>query len=1129
MSESSPGARPRREAAPLPFEQLTIDQKEEGQRAVELITKLAQVEPLRAPTSERHPYLPELDPKRNSQVVLIDGSRGSGKTQLLLSLLAAWRDVALQKEAADSFGGHVKPSHRIIPVGLVDLQPLPEDTNLLFHLLGNLELVVRAMEGMGPEGGMGGGRARVPEPWEETDTQELNSRKRWREFTRAAAYGWGGNLKERRGRLDPESYAVELEHGELERLNAMHGFRRFMNALVEDYQQWRGWEPSQRPFFLLAIDDADMNPRRAYEVLEMIRQLWHSRLGFILTGDSDLFRAVLRVWFDGQLDSKEAARASGLAFEVYDKLIPSEHRLVLPSLKPEERLLMPREAPLGTVLRRFRLREKETQDARPKTLEDLFNVLPQTREALSGRLRSLLALQGTLERIAPPTGYQREATAQAVIEIWERALGAAQVSNTDTERLKQLVRLDREGGALNVDVTFLEEVIAHRSMLTFELRQDWMAAVAVPGAMKAFLEEASKRRSREVPGRVLGALMLAYETARAEPRHSCQGALMPWRSEEGFWVGAEWYREKSLVIFPWVTPDWQSLVDFQLFSQDWQKHVEPLTQLGQVELDELARVFLELVFRGSGLVAAQQATEKKEAEFWAQWAQKVADLSQKGANVRLQPMARWASYHAAQLATPEAGTSPELATGILDALRRAHGTSWREAAKLQREGRLQRLQEALSHSYKQQVSREDAEKMAAQIDEDQQRHPWVRKIRAFLEPSQGKEEALVSHLVNDAMNGFPAPAAARVLGEHSRGLGTYITPLRKKLLSESPAGSLKVAIKKFREYSDIMNSTQHALVEFWRIMSGQAALFNSDEFTLGEEGLVMRREDVRQGFHHLLLGLIRKSPQSPWRLTSVQGMRFELEKKIASERLPTLKTPRHVDGTFRILHDYAIDQDDGLPNSPQMEWWPYVRVQLPDGVGFSPWPAVPWPTLLEWELLRHHWQKARKETRRLGRNLPAGSASSILDALGFWFLNAIAMCRSRGLPGSTIRATVSEKDWSDWFARERELGATTSAGNRAQAMALWWRHLPLMATPESGLGVEAARTILAATESGRASTQELNQMRLQRLLDADIPLEKARASLVALDRLFQKQQHPWIQTVGAFPEHEPGPTPETQG
>jgi hypothetical protein len=259
----------------------------------------------------------------------------------------------------------------IIPVGLLDLHPLPPSTNLLFHIIGRFERVVEWLEG--------DSRAeRRSAAWQFQGAEgELKSRTRWQSLLRAVAAGWDGNAKARWSRLDLEAYTLELEETERQRLNLVDTFAGFIDALASDFQSWRlgGGRPGQvvrderdpagdvldrrragdhnkekAPLFVLAVDDADMNPERSVELLDTVRMLWHPRVAFILTGDSELFvlgliehclrqlRKPLRKQLDEGGDAVDAPAIRQLANDIYDKVIPVGHRCTIPSIPRSARL-----------------------------------------------------------------------------------------------------------------------------------------------------------------------------------------------------------------------------------------------------------------------------------------------------------------------------------------------------------------------------------------------------------------------------------------------------------------------------------------------------------------------------------------------------------------------------------------------------------------------------------------------------------------------------------------------------------------------------------------------------------------------------------------------------------------------
>ena len=80
---------------------------------------------------ERRQARRSLDVERRNRVLLIDGPRGSGKTTVLLSLLAQWLRPR-QRGDRDADRVHV------VPVEIVDLHPMPATANLVVALLGRM-------------------------------------------------------------------------------------------------------------------------------------------------------------------------------------------------------------------------------------------------------------------------------------------------------------------------------------------------------------------------------------------------------------------------------------------------------------------------------------------------------------------------------------------------------------------------------------------------------------------------------------------------------------------------------------------------------------------------------------------------------------------------------------------------------------------------------------------------------------------------------------------------------------------------------------------------------------------------------------------------------------------------------
>lgn len=305
----------RAEASPLSWNALTDEQREAVRGIARLFGDLSErswTRPASHGAFDR--FLPRIDPERRNHVALIAGERGIGKTAVLLTLLQMWseRERGESSDARKEIPDDVFRG-RVVPVGLVDLQPLPEGTNLLVHLAGQLSRLVDAMQdGYRATGAHDG--------WNPMKSEEPLSRKRWRAFVQAAAAGWEGRLDARRGMLDPEAFALEFEEVERHRLDVPERFRELCDALAEEYpkvfRQQRG-----TPFFVISVDDADMNPKRVLELLDLVRTLWHPRVGFVITGNKSLFLDVLKkqLGFENNSNDKLPEAIFNKAMPIYQR------------------------------------------------------------------------------------------------------------------------------------------------------------------------------------------------------------------------------------------------------------------------------------------------------------------------------------------------------------------------------------------------------------------------------------------------------------------------------------------------------------------------------------------------------------------------------------------------------------------------------------------------------------------------------------------------------------------------------------------------------------------------------------------------------------------------------------------
>jgi hypothetical protein len=307
----------RREASPVGLGELTEDQWRVLQEATDWIAEV--VSPPSADSRANAACAEEpssifnwvrLDRERHSHVLLIDGGRGSGKTTLLLTMLDQWsRALGRDPICADNSkrDGEEDPKRqlerlteykrqleglkgRILLVPTLDLQPLPSGTDLLTWIASRLFEGLQLLENRPTEAHTVNRCGSAP--WQATFEHESQARKAWHDLVHAQAIGGDGNLEERKRDLDPEAYAVEREEAERRRLTIAECWKRFIDQLLCEARRRFPNELKQNVSLVVSIDDADMNPRFCYPLLELLRVLWHRRVVFLLTGDSALFEAM---------------------------------------------------------------------------------------------------------------------------------------------------------------------------------------------------------------------------------------------------------------------------------------------------------------------------------------------------------------------------------------------------------------------------------------------------------------------------------------------------------------------------------------------------------------------------------------------------------------------------------------------------------------------------------------------------------------------------------------------------------------------------------------------------------------------------------------------------------------------
>ncbi|MCP3914651.1 MAG: hypothetical protein GY711_03725 [bacterium] len=346
---------------------------------------LVAVRRLKSELPQRNYFEPEqLDAGRSSQIVFVDGRRGSGKTSLQLSLMRLFIDRDLWSKARSwpkcvakkkkkrkrarkiikEFGKRSLPS-RVVWLHTLDMEPLPKSTNLLAAILTRIERAVRTSAlGLSPEESRD--EAQQP-PWDVFSAGDANPLADLAQLKREVSLAWEGNLKSRAGALDPLAYAAEENDAEVVRLD----LNRRLNDVLERLALLGNWSGYDNPLFLLPVDDFDLNPGRCLELMHLVRLIKSPRLLLLVVGDLEVAEHMFRQKILGEitlvsgsagrgdvaLPKDDAARAQSIGAYALRKLIPPAQRVPLEPMSLAEALAYtPSSRPQGEPLKQL-LRE----------------------------------------------------------------------------------------------------------------------------------------------------------------------------------------------------------------------------------------------------------------------------------------------------------------------------------------------------------------------------------------------------------------------------------------------------------------------------------------------------------------------------------------------------------------------------------------------------------------------------------------------------------------------------------------------------------------------------------------------------------------------------------------------------
>ncbi len=576
MPRMASGLAPRQEAVPLSWTQLSTDQqqivRDVHQWLGDLIKNPQPVRSARGGADEERQsqFLPRLEVRRASNVLMIDGGRGTGKTSVFLSLLQFWTDALTADSPSagtatdairDEVVSKVLRERNIIPLDILDMQPLSGRPTLLLQLAGRLyRITERLMQARGDR------EAAYPRRPEDAAEKSLW---RWKDLARAVAIGQVDDPRQRREHSNPEDFTIELEQAERRRMHLSDTWREFIEALRSDVVEYRDRlrpaKPGADPLFIVPIDDADMNPERGVELLELLRSLWHPRVVFLLTGDADLFRTLLSNHYLTVCPKMPPSMARNLAHDVLGKVIPPAQRLVC-RVRPNEALKYLKGAAALPPAIIERVERADLNAAFPRR----WRVLRDLEQSLNA------------QRLAP---------IEAAKVLFEEAVKGAALTDADKDHLlSACFKPARRGKGFRVDenvVTMQPETQQtadikfddHRSMSWSLSDGDRWLLRRGSSAAALTADDTADSLPDSITESLYLAASLASEPAPKKEQNKDDAkdkdeivnvrlgrALSP----RDYDLAASTFSFKPVSYkFPWPTPEWVDPVDFYLFLRGW--------------------------------------------------------------------------------------------------------------------------------------------------------------------------------------------------------------------------------------------------------------------------------------------------------------------------------------------------------------------------------------------------------------------------------------------------------------------------------------------------------------------------------------------------------------------------------
>lgn len=1074
--------RPRAEAGPLPFSELTAGQEKTARQVLRLLAGMANA------ATQFVPYEQDLirvDPIRHNRTILIDGARGSGKTTLLISLLDVLQRRFGQltdsrhpnKDDDDDWAKLVKDTTGealIVPVSLVDLAPLPRRSNLMLLLISCLETIIARMEaashGFSPDQRA---QARLA-PFCHDGERMLPSRDRWNELAAATVQGWDDHAAKRTSPSDLESYAREQMTAEQQRLDLSNLIDRFLTALQNDFHTYRQQvckakqrsrvDEPERVLFLIAVDDADMNPGRVAELLDVLRLLGHRQLAFLLTGDSALFQDTLyrsclialageRLAAATDASSMLRARAEPLAYQIYDKLVPPSHRFVIEQIPREERLAFPvlphakadSQSPSQPDQKKGRTVRWVLEEHTPQ----IRKILDHCRfllDVLPGHMRRLQNLLLDIERLADNHQDASYRESALVYRLWQ-TISAEAGRSFARERLGDVAS---DSGVLRVSLRSgfadlcLQPTSNNEPGPTSSgtlVRQLYFPESQLPETDRLGCEQAQ-----------VAALTLAAITALLQAKGSVKLIESLTRAPMEHPLV-----QVQIALSETLTLGWPIPAQLALHEQVALHYYFVQWGLVGKNLSELATAYLHLVCTMRKLFAAQGKTlpqvpqTKPSLAEVARQIHSTASSQKAGQTMAETSVQTWARHGAALLCAPEYGLPAKQANELLSELRRVFGDAeWPKLRGELAQARRARLLAALPNqgdgdgematsAVPLGIKAED--RILSLIDQQLPDHHFRLLVEEI--PAGRIRKALLT------ANLIVSDATLLHLEQGSAGWLLGLLDGLDSLARQKPTDRQLVT----------------ALRPAWQA-TGQTDSYgflpNADPFVR------LSKESPAEVLQRLRAVLMSDRLPRGEILAHGRTDETELQITVSLAALPTFRRAEGQlsplqEGILHLLWDEQLAGATSLPLTSTRDW-PAVSVRIDSTIDQInlPWLSALFQTFAAAGAVTETWNQAVEILRRPEHRR---ADSKLLDRLAFFYVRCcVAVATAAPMPTSLPEKDLLSRDFGELLKQVAQTVAQSSDPPQdvrsGIVTAELWEQVILLAMPESGLSFEGVRSII---------------------------------------------------------------------